>query len=210
MSVTFRELLQMETRNQLKEGSQKAVLLTKVKAKALKLKSTIAVRANEYISEESLNSIEDAADNLIDEWVNELLEGSERTSTRTSKGLVGVTGLRDSGGRYISILNLERLLQISLHEYIESLMGAEGRLNYITGRLAHSANITSITKVRDKVSLMFTYMVYPYATFEPGGKQYLPDRSPSDLIDTALNKALSELLNKDSASRFITKFAGGI
>lgn len=210
MKVTFKDLLEQELRGQLKQNSQKAVLLTKIKSKALSLQATITLRASEYLGEDSLDAIDEASDDLIETMIDEMLNGVEETSTRSDSVRVDkIRGIRTKNGAFISALNLQRLLQITLHDYIKSLMGTEERLNYRTGRLAHSARIQSIQEKDGIGSLYFTYMLYPYATFERDGRQYKPGRPPSELIDDAIDKALADLLHPDSLNKFIVKFSGG-
>tara|TARA_Y100001938_G_scaffold111625_1_gene152789 strand:- start:653 stop:1282 length:630 start_codon:yes stop_codon:yes gene_type:complete len=209
MKVTFKDLVEKELRGQLKENSQEAVLLSKIRSKSLSLSATITLRASEYLGEESLDAIDSATDDLVDTLIEEMLNGTEHNSTRSGKVKVDkIRGIRTKNGAFISALNLQRLLQLTLHDYVKSLMGTEDRLNYQTGRLAHSANILSITENEGRGSIYFSYMLYPYSTFEPGGKQYKPGRPPSELIDDALDKALADILHPDSLNKFVVKFGG--
>ena len=210
MKVTFKDLVEKELRGQLRENSQEATLLTKIRSKALSLNATITLRASEYLGEESLDAIDTAADELVEAMIDDMLNDVEESSTRSGKIRVDkIRGLRTKSGAFISALNLRRLLQITLHDYVKSLMGTEDRLVYRTGRLAHSADILSIEERNGLGSLYFTYMLYPYSTFEPGGKQYKPGRPPSELIDDAINKALADILHPDSLNKFVVKFSGG-
>lgn len=174
------------------------------------MNATISLRASEYLSEETLEAAEDAADVLIDQMIDDLLNEGVKDTTRNSRVKVGrIRGIRTRSGSFISAINLHRLLQISLHDYVKDLMGDGTRLNYVTGRLAHSADILSLEEVGDTISLMFSYMIYPYATFEKGGRQYKPGRDPSELIDAAIDKALADLIHPDSLNRFVISFSGG-
>lgn len=218
MAVTFKDLLQKELRGRVKEGSQDAQILTAIKNKKAGLEGVINLRGEDFLNEETIISAESAADDLLDSLVEDMLDGivEEGTKRRGANGRFAkakvkvpkITGLRTKRGSFISALNLTRLLQLTLQRYIKQLMGTDGRLNYVTGRLAASANITELTESNGVGSLYFSYMVYPYATFEKGGKQYKPKRPPSELIDDAINLALNEILNKESAQRFIVRFGG--
>lgn len=83
-----------------------------------------------------------------------------------------------------------RQLNSMLWQYIKRNMGTP-RLNWRTGRLAKSYEITQIKEQRDGVHLYFKYMNFPYRNaFEPGGFQYKPGRSPTGLGDVSIRQML--------------------
>lgn len=210
---TFKSLIEKELQGKIRKNSQEALLLSAVKSKKSLLEGTIELRGSEAFDEETLASLDYAADELAEQIIDSILEEEKPTYSRRSKIKVGaVAGLRTQGGQFISALKLRTLLNVTLQKYIKDRMGTEGRLNYVTGRLAASADVTSLEEATGDgmVSLYFTYMTYPYATFERGGKQYRPGREPSELIDLAINDALADILNTSSLKRIDTVFGGSI
>ena len=76
------------------------------------------------------------------------------------------------------------------------------RLVYRTGRFAESARITDITYTpQGYPSIGYTYMKYPYQTFEPGFAQGSEDRDPRKLID----RSIRELAVQFTLGRFYTR-----
>jgi len=76
------------------------------------------------------------------------------------------------------------------------------RLNYQTGRFASSVRVTDIaTTARGFPSIGYTYMKYPYQTFEPGYRQGSVDRDPRKLIDTSIRQVAAQF----AIGRFYTR-----
>lgn len=211
---TFKQLIEKELAGKIKNNSQEAMLLIAVRGKKELLQGTIELRGNEAFDEETLASLDYAADELAEQIIDEMLEDGDpkRASLRERIKVGSVSGLRTKGGQFIAALKLRSLLNIVLQKYIKERMGQAGRLNYQTGRLANSAEVESLADVpgSDKVSLMFSYMTYPYATFEEGGRQHAAGREPSDLIDIAIQDALEDILNNSSLKRIETVFGGSL
>lgn len=207
---TFRELLSRELKGQIKKNSQEASLLTAVKQKALNLEYTISLRSDEELSEDTLAAIDRSAEERIDAIISDMLDGKTIQNGKSGKIKVdSLRGLRTKRGTFISAFNLSKLLQITLQEYVGRLMGHDGYLHYRTGRLANSAEILSIMEESNGgASIMFTYMTYPYATFEAGNKQGRPNKAPSDLIDHAITIALNDILTPESAAKLTAEFEG--
>lgn len=100
----------------------------------------------------------------------------------------------------ISLTNLQNLINTNLHDYIKDQMGdgsSSSLLNYRTGRLAKSFEVTGIAQSRDgALSAFFTYMKYPYATFSKGGLQSDPaSRDPILLGQRAIRKMAMEIMD---------------
>jgi hypothetical protein len=102
--------------------------------------------------------------------------------------------------RQESVINLHALIpkiNENLHDQIRANMGSP-RLNYRTGRFAHSAEVTNvITTPQGYPTIQYTYMKDPYQLFEfPGGSSRLatPDRDPRKIIDTSIRDIAKELL----------------
>lgn len=76
------------------------------------------------------------------------------------------------------------------------------RLNNQTGRLAASVNVTDITQTpKGYPSIGYTYMKYPYQTFEPGYAQGDITRDPRKLIDYSIR----EIAAQYAIGRFYTR-----
>ena len=76
------------------------------------------------------------------------------------------------------------------------------RLNYQTGRFASSVRVRDIaTTARGFPSIGYTYMKYPYQTFEPGYRQGSVERDPRKLIDTSIRQVAAQF----AIGRFYTR-----
>jgi len=76
------------------------------------------------------------------------------------------------------------------------------RLKYQTGRFASSVRVTDITTTaRGFPSIGYTYMKYPYQTFEPGYRQGSVERDPRKLIDTSIREVAAQF----AIGRFYTR-----
>lgn len=109
------------------------------------------------------------------------------------------TSLRGLNGKFYSIANLQIILNQRLHDVIKRNMGkgnARSILNYRTGRFARSAEIKKLTLDKQGVvNTFYTYMKYPYQTFEPGYKQGKPSsRDPKRLIDKSIRQIAKEIV----------------
>lgn len=110
--------------------------------------------------------------------------------------------LRELSGRFSSLATLLAYINSDLAEQIAINMGDGDRkdiLNYRTGRFAESAEVLKITQGRTgMLTAFYTYMKYPYQTFEPGFKQGLPrSRNPRLLISKSIHQlAASKVANR--------------
>lgn len=94
--------------------------------------------------------------------------------------------------------SIQLLLNSMLTDRIKRNMGSGNRkdiLNLRTGRFAESVNVTDVTIGRTGMLTMFySYMKYPYATFSDGGKQQYPrSRDPKLLISKTIREISQEL-----------------
>lgn len=90
-----------------------------------------------------------------------------------------------------SSINLLAILQAAINAQVAKNMGtgSEHRiLNYRTGRLAESVSIPKISESRQgMISVFYSYMKNPYATFSEGGRQQYPKtRDPKLLISQSI------------------------
>lgn len=106
--------------------------------------------------------------------------------------------LRDSSGRFASLVNIQTLMNLRLHDQIKSNMGkgrAKEILNYRTGRFANSAEITLLQQRSDKILAFYTYMRSPYDVFLPGGRLHKPGRDPRKIIGRSIRQLSKEYLS---------------
>lgn len=127
---------------------------------------------------------------------------SKLNATRTSSRVIDTKGVSSEfiiPPAYISLTNLQNILNTYMEEYVRKNMGDGSRediLNYRTGRLAKSFQVTGVTQDREgALAAFFTYMKYPYATFSHGGQQDSPTtRDPYLLGDKAIRDIATNIL----------------
>lgn len=98
-----------------------------------------------------------------------------------------------------SIVNLERILNASLYEKIKKNMGTGSStsiLNYRSGEFARSAKVESLSESREgMITVFYSYMKNPYATFSRGGRQERPfTRDPKTLISKSIRELAAPLV----------------
>lgn len=87
-----------------------------------------------------------------------------------------------------SLTSLQTLLNQTLAERIKQNMGTP-RLNNRTGRFAGSAKVERMSQSREgMITAFYSYMKYPYQTFEPGFKQGSEQRNPKTLISKSIRE----------------------
>lgn len=97
------------------------------------------------------------------------------------------------------IPSLQAILDSMLHEQIKKNMGtgtSKSVLNYRTGRLAKSAKVERFSESRQgMLTIFYSYMKYPYATFSSGGRQEYPkSRDPKLLISKSIRELASSMV----------------
>lgn len=150
----------------------------------------------------------------VDGIVQTIVGGSTNEPSRFSRrGKIKVTkasALRGKNGRFIGALKLATLLNSMVKIKAADIMKNNkygNTLNFRTGRLANSVSITSLNVKTS--SIFFTYMYYPYQTFEPGFKQHKPGRDPRDIFTNAIAESLAELISqKDLANTKFSVYSG--
>lgn len=98
----------------------------------------------------------------------------------------------------INIAKLQALLDARIQDQVKRNMGKGNRhdiLNLRTGRFAESVEIKRLTRSRnDLITVFYSYMRSPYATFAEGGKQEYPrSRNPKTLISKSIRDLAMEL-----------------
>ena len=102
--------------------------------------------------------------------------------------------LRNLKGQFTSLTSIQVLLNQQLHDQIKKNMGSPA-LNYRTGRFAKSAEITGMSISRQgMITAFYTYMKYPYQTFEPGYAQGSIQRNPKTLISTSIRELATNIV----------------
>lgn len=101
--------------------------------------------------------------------------------------------LRTPKGQFTSIASIQSIINQKLEEQIKKNMGkgaAHNTLNNRTGRFAASARVTQLTMGKEgTLTAFYSYMKYPYQTFEPGFAQGLPEsRDPKKLITKSIRE----------------------
>lgn len=115
-----------------------------------------------------------------------LYENSDTVANPTS---------RNNTGKLMAAINAR------LPATVAKNMGSP-RLNMRTGRFASSARVAAITRTSQGfASIAYTYMLYPYQTFEPGYAQGSIERDPRPLI----SQSVRELASQYMEGRFYTK-----
>lgn len=102
--------------------------------------------------------------------------------------------VRDDTGRFTSLYSIQTIINSGLANQIISNMGTPA-LNNRTGRFANSANVTKLSLSREgMLSVFYTYMKYPYQTFEPGFAQGSKQRDPRTLIGKSIRDIATTLV----------------
>lgn len=197
-------------------GQHEAELEEAAERKGVSLEGVFLLRAKNGLSDDAIDYFFDRADYLIDQILNDManedIENLPRAIQRASKKsktkVKGSLVLRDRAGRFISPIQLERLLNMTLYTYARRFMGTEGQLVNRTGRLAHSGVVTHIDLEGGdipRLSFFYTYMLYPYEVFHNPAYPHLNptgQRSPDKLFADAIQSAVRELLAPSSLAVF--------
>jgi hypothetical protein len=97
------------------------------------------------------------------------------------------------------LISITNLINAGLYEQIKKNMGSGNRtdvLNYRTGRFAKSARAERISESRQgMITVFYSYMKNPYATFSQGGRQQFPrSRDPKLLISKSIREIAQNLV----------------
>ena len=143
---------------------------------------------------------------LIDTKGKNKLSVSVKSGTSNLK--VSIPKLRNTQtGRFTSLANLQSLLSQALTEQVKKNMGKGNRkdiLNLRSGRFAESVKVERMSQSREgMITAFYSYMKYPYQTFEPGFKQGRPTtRDPKLLISKSIREIAATMVgNKLRAVR---------
>ena len=146
------------------------------------------------------NSLEKEIKNLsarVVQNLNKLKAVKKKVSTATPT----MPQLRDLGGRFSSLVSLQNILNQRLSGQITENMGDGTRydiLNYRTGRFANTVFVDKMSQSREgMITAFYTYMKYPYATFEPplGAQSGTKSRDPKLLISKSIREIGATMVN---------------
>lgn len=113
--------------------------------------------------------------------------------------------IRNTSGQFTSLPKILAILQGSINEQVASNMGSP-RLNYRKGRFANSVRINNVNKSdKGQWTITYSYMTYPYQTFEPGYAQGSQTRDPRALIRLSIR----QLVAKEIGDKFRAVRLGG-
>lgn len=105
--------------------------------------------------------------------------------------------IRNTSGQFYSLTSLQQLINANLQNVVSANMGDEGYpggqrkiLNYRTGRFAASVKVERLSQSREgAISAFYSFMKYPYQTFQPGFAQGSPKtRDPKLLIAKSIRE----------------------
>lgn len=126
-------------------------------------------------------------------------EATKKVKSNNKATLHKAPKIRSTTGRFTSLVNLETILRLQLIPQVISNMGRgynKDVLNYRTGRFANSSKIERLQMQRDgAIAIYYSYMKYPYQTFERGYKQGYPlSRDPRNLISKSIREIAAEVV----------------
>jgi len=104
--------------------------------------------------------------------------------------------LRSLKGTFTSLTSLEVLIRAALPPVLLKNMRRPNLINR-TSRFRDSIELNSLSRSRDgSITAFLSYMKYPYATFEKGGKQGQKGYYPTRLIDHSVREIASKLVTE--------------
>ena len=122
------------------------------------------------------------------------------TNVKIKKG-TPKKGKRRTTNSKFSLAPILGILNSELPKVVAKNMD-DPRLNYRTGRFAASVKVTDVTQTaKGFPSIGYTYMKYPYQTFETGFAKGSVDRDPRKLIDVSIREIAAGL----AIGRFYTR-----
>lgn len=168
------------------------------------------------ISSSLLSTLDTENIEVVDNILNQLKLSIDKPVAKKGKGRIRIgnaskvkqsdlnAGIQLQNGKMSSATNLRALLKLLTIKYIVEEMKSlsTSGLRYRTGRFATSVDLYPIRQRKDaptKLSLYYTYMLYPYAVFDPNisSRPGLASaaRNPQKLIGEALLKAAKQLIH---------------
>ena len=132
--------------------------------------------------------------NKVKKPTRTLKRGNISTTINYSKDSPKQPKLRNTQGQFTSLTKLETLMRSLLLETVQKNMQRPNLRNQ-TGRFASSIKLDRLQRERDgAITAFLSYMKYPYATFEKGGKQGFRGYYPSRLLDQSAREIATKLV----------------
>ena len=104
--------------------------------------------------------------------------------------------IRDSKGRFISAVSLAEIIDSQITEKVKENMREPALVNR-TGRFAESVTVDRVTQSRQgTLTAFYSYMKYPYQTFERGFKQGSTRRDPRLLISKSIREIAQGIVSR--------------
>lgn len=133
--------------------------------------------------------------------ITELIPMFDKFKLSTIKSTVKLSPLRTKKGQFTSLTSIKNMINLQLMEQVASNMGkgnAKSILNFRTGRFAASAHVEQLVRNKDQsLTAFYTYLKYPYATFQPDGRQGYPEsRDPRLLISKSIRQLAAQQMSE--------------
>jgi hypothetical protein len=135
---------------------------------------------------------------------NSALKESIKKTTKLKQNIVKAADIAKNAqilveNQQLNLISITNLINAGLYEQIKKNMGSGNRtdvLNYRTGRFAKSAKAERISESRQgMITVFYSYMKNPYATFSGGGRQQFPrSRDPKLLISKSIREIAQNLV----------------
>jgi hypothetical protein len=150
------------------------------------LEEEIALRVRNAIIGENTSDSNSSVDIVAKSKPSNKLPLAKPTTPASSR-------VRNLKGHFFSLAALQVILNQQLADRIKTNMGtgtATKVLNYRSGRFADAVKVERMSSSREgMITAFYTYMKYPYQTFEPGYKQGSPaSRNPRLLISQSIRE----------------------
>lgn len=125
---------------------------------------------------------------------SKLINAQKRLKSTLTEQTITKPKLRNVQGQFTSLVKLETLIRSLLLETIQKNMQRPNLRNQ-TGRFAESVKLDRLQRERDgSLTAFLSYMKYPYATFEKGGRQGFRGYYPSRLLDQSAREIATKLV----------------
>lgn len=104
--------------------------------------------------------------------------------------------IRSDKGQFANLPRMLGYINSIVHTYVRrnmAMVGGTQLLRYRTGRFSNSVKVLGLAATKTQaINLTYTYMLYPYQTFEPGFRQGSITRDPRKLIDKSIRMLMKE------------------
>lgn len=161
-----------------------------------------------YANNNAIETIQDTIINAVQEAFGNRPTRKVKAGTNYSRTVMGVkveevlpkldvsrAGRFTNNGKFVSSASIMTILNRLIATYVHRHMGRP-ELIWRTGRFANSVQIIGLTATRNQaVQATYSYMLYPYQTFEPGFAQGHKGYDPRRLISKAIRSMLAEVMN---------------